>query len=112
MEGKAKVPTNAEELHAHALAYFKSHKSAEFDEVIESFVKSVKYVKQQIAHMHYGPLLEATSEAEFKEFLPTIGIPLIHFQAIRDASCAGDIDARSCIRNPGYACDPSLCQSH
>jgi hypothetical protein len=103
---------STEQLREHVLRYFLNYKRVVSSEVLEGFVKSVRFHEGHIAHMHYGPLIDATSESETIKFLSTIGISEEIFTGIRDTSCEGDMAARSCIRAPGYVCDPRYCQSH
>jgi hypothetical protein len=104
--------TSGEKMREHMQQYFARANKEISDMVVNDFISGLKFNSGHIAHMHYGSLLGAISESELIDFLSSIGISQKIFIGIRDASCEGDMDARGCVHNPGYTCDPRYCHSH
>jgi len=81
-------------------------------DILDRFLASISVEGGYVAHMSYGEIERSLSAADFSRLLGQLHITGATFQAYKDKSCEGNIQARFCVDNPGNYCNPSYCHGN
>jgi hypothetical protein len=94
-------------------ALFKASKNVQEKvdgDIVEQFIKSIKFVDGHVAHMHYGVLQKALSKADFLKVLSWVGVSPKKFDDLKDSTCGGLGGLTlTCVYQPGSYCDTQFC---